>query len=364
MKAMTRINDEISRSSLTFTQWIFSFTPMSVQYEIPQDMFKPATLDRWPTGIAYRNGFRILGTPLGFGHVVGSLRFLDNLEARTPRKGERLITSHLLSLALGEKRRRNDILGLSYSQTIRLGQMALRIYPAGLGPGASQLEVSIKKRKILYCGGIRMAKPLICAASEVPRCDLLLLDVPVSEPKPPAPTTVSKALQSWLAQCIDEKQRPFLIFGNRAAAFDGVYSAGEAGVSLRVQRRLFEMVRRVSAELPIGNTVSRLGQKVKIGEGALISIADWHKSRFFSESDKRVAYIGPGRALPQFADVAFRMGESEDRPGILAYIKKTGAAQVALGDMTDETLTESLQEMGIEAFRLTHPTQIPLPFRI
>lgn len=327
-------------------------------------MIKPASLDRWPRGIAYHNGFRILGTPLGFGNVVGSLRFLDNLEARTPRKGERLITSHLLSLAFGEKRRRNDILGLSYTQTIRLGQMALRIYPTGLGPGASQLEVSIKDRKILYCGGVRMARPLICAASEVPRCDLLLLDVPISEPKPPAPTTVSKSLQSWLAQCIDEAQRPFLIFENRAAAFDCIYSADRAGVSLRVQRRLFEMVRRASVELPIGNAVLRLGQKVNIGEGALISIADWHKSRFFSEPDKRVAYVGSGRALPRFADVAFRMGECEDRPGILAYIRQTGASQVALGDMTDETLTEPLQEMGVEVFRLTHPTQIPLPFRI
>ena len=337
---------------------------MTIRDEIPREMIKPATLDRWPRGIAYHKGFRILGTPLGFGDVIGCLRFLDHLEAKGPRKGERIITSQLLSLAFGEKRRRNDILGLGHTQTIRLGQMALRIYPAGLGPGSAQLEVSIKDRKILYCGGVRMARPLICAAAEVPRCDLLLLDAPISEPKPPAPATMSKALQAWLRACIDEKQRPFMIFGNRAAALEAVYSASGLGRPLRVQRRLFEMIRRMSVDLPLGNAVLRLGKKVKDDEGALISIADWHKSRFFEEPDKRVAYIGPGRAVPPFADVAFRMGESEDRPGMLAYIKQTGATQVALGDMTDESLTEPLQEMGIEAFRLTHPEQIPLPFRI
>jgi hypothetical protein len=335
----------------------------TAQFSLNRSLIKPVSLDRWPRGITYRGGFRILGTPLGFGNAVDAgLRFMASLNDCAPKRGERLLSSVLLSKTMVPERGL-DVLALDFGQRIRLGQMTLEIFSAGLGPGSAQLQVAIKDRRILYCGGIRMARPLVSAPSEVPKCDLLLLDAAPADPKPPAPATSAKSLAKWLIDTLSDRRTPVLVFGSTAAAFDAVFAASTADVRLRAQRRIFEMVRRASPLLPLAGTVLRLEQRLPKKEGVLISMARWPKSPLFNHKGVAAAYVGPGRSVPPWAESAFRLGESEDRSGLAGYVRETGAAQVALSDACGVTFAEILCKQGIENFRIAHPEQMPLPFR-
>jgi hypothetical protein len=128
-------------------------------------------------------------------------------------------------------------------------------------------------------------------------------------------------------------------------------------VPTRACRPLFEMIRRIESFGLSFPRLRRLEQTLP-EEGVLL-----HLSRLWEplETDAPVAYVGPGRKPRDWADASFRMGEGEDRPGLVAFVKQTGAAKVALGPRCDQATASMLANAGVAVYRVGHPTQIPLP---
>jgi hypothetical protein len=97
-------------------------------------------------------------------------------------------------------------------------------------------------------------------------------------------------------------------------------------------------------------------------EGTVLHLAElWPAAVAKRAFRGRVAFAGPGRSQPDWADVAFRLGEGEDRPGLVSYVKQTGAPKVALGPRCDQATAEMLAKTGVSLYRVGRPTQIPLP---
>lgn len=323
-----------------------------------------APIDRWPRGIAYNGGFFVLGTPLGLGNASGAeLRFLSSMDAPLPGRGRRIIGHRFIAAAVGVEKRGLDALGLDFGQRIKLGRMELAIFPSGLGPGAAQFLMTFRDTRILYCGGCAFRKPVCSQPIEIPECDLLLLDAVPADPKPPAPGGVIRKITRWAAEVLEGGAVPVAACGSTNAAFDVMQAFSELGREIRVQRGWFETFRRAEPFLSFAPLTKRLEQRLPEKGAVVYDARRWPMSRFREQPSARVAYVGPGRPIPTFAEVGFRLGESEDRSGIVSYVKQTGASRVALGAHADARLVSALQETGVEIYRVVSPKQIPLPFR-
>jgi hypothetical protein len=319
-------------------------------------------IDRWPRGIACDKGFRLIGTHLGFGLAEGSgLRFLPHVDSVPPARGSRILATPLCAAAIDAEGRGLDVLGLGFGRRIRLGRMDLCLYPAGLGPGSAMLEIVLQERRIAFCGGARLAQPLDAPSVDVPRCDLLLVDVAAADPRPPAPRRASNALAEWVTARTSAGQVPVVACGTFAAALDAAWTVERLGIPVRACRTAFEMLRRVEPHRRVIEGLRRLEQEWP-SAGVVLHMAHlWPASQFALDVRLEVSYAGPGRDVPPWASASFRLGESEDRPGLLELAKASGASEVALGPGCDEATAEFLGKAGLTIYKVHKPTQILLP---
>lgn len=221
--------------------------------------------------------------------------------------------------------------------------------------------MAFKDRKIVLSTGVRLAQPLACPPVEIPQCDLLLLDAEAAEPNPPAPRRVAEQIKRWIVGVISRGMNPVICVGSKTAALDMAHVLRSLSVEVRVHRSLFEMFRRIEeagfAVLPC----RRLGQNWLRGEAVLYTSSQWPQSRFAREDRLEIAYVGPGRQKPDWAQAAFRLGEGEDRSGLVSYVKQIGVQKVALGPRCDEETGNRLRKLGVEVYRVHSPEQIALP---
>jgi hypothetical protein len=321
-------------------------------------LISPVAIDRWPRGVSCEGGFRLLGTPLGFtGSVNPGLLFIASADEPVPRNNQRILATPFAAAAIGSEKRDLDALTLGFGRKIRLGRMDISLVPAGLDPGSAQLEIGFRDRRIVFCGGLRLTAPLFAPQIEISPCDLLLLDAAPAEPRPGSPKRAAAKLGSWVSAQIEAGRSPAVVCGSAGAALDAAWTVARLDAPTRACRPLFEMIRRVERYgLPFPR-LRRLEQSFP-ERGVLL-----HLSRIWPAGHHRgpVAYAGPGRRQPDWVDVSFRLGESEDRPGLVSYVKETGASKVALGPRCDDTTAKMLADAGVAVYRVGHPTQIPLP---
>ncbi len=326
-------------------------------------LITPAEPDKWPRGIGYRDGFRIIGTPMGFGRSKDAkLRFVASLNERPPKKHERVLMNRTLLAAMDCETRNIDVLAMDFGQTIRLGRMEIELFPAGLGPGSAQLKLSYRNRRILYCGGIRLAKPLASPPSEVPTCDVLLLDVPASPQRPSAPSRAAKDLAAWLEPAT-RRGPAALLCSSKTAAIDAAWVFRSLPYKIHAARGLYDLLRHSAPFIGGPPHLLRLGSK-PVREGVLLVPEEsWQKSAHCDRiAGTQIAQVGSTDNATPPVSASFRLGDGEDRAGLVTYIKQTGAAEVVLGRQCDESLLRLLTKSDINAFRVTHPVQIPFPF--
>jgi hypothetical protein len=222
--------------------------------------------------------------------------------------------------------------------------------------------VAFQNTRILYCGGVCLRRPLFSEAAEVPTCDLLLLDVVPAASKPPAPRRVAPKLLTRVEEVLARGRPAVVGVGSLTAAFDVMWILRSLHVPIRAQRRLYECVRRVEDFVSLSPGLRRLEQRLPDSGVVLYPAAGWAGARFRGRESVEAVYAGPERAVPEWAENAFRLGEGEDRVGMVSYIKQTGASKVALGANCDRGLAHLLIKAGIATYRVTPPEQIPLPF--
>ena len=126
-------------------------------------------------------------------------------------------------------------------------------------------------------------------------------------------------------------------------------------------RPLYEMIKRVGDTGLTPGLVRRLDQRPPNGRLVFHSSRWWPSSRLRGGS-LRAAYIGPGRAVPKWADAAFRLGESEDRSGLVSYASKMGPSQIALGPGCDEKTSHMLRNAGFRVYPVHEARQMLLSF--
>jgi hypothetical protein len=325
---------------------------------------QPAALDRWPRGVAYNGGFYILGTPIGLGNASkAGLRFVSGLDDPLPKRGRRIVAHRFVSSAIGASQRGLDALSLDFGRVIKLGRMELSLFPAGRGSGSAQFQVAFQENRILYCGGVCLRRPLFAEAAEVPTCDLLLLDAVTTSTRPPAPRRVAPKLLDWVEGVLSRGRLAVVGVGSLPVAFDVMWILRSLHAPIRAQRRLYECFRRIEEFVSFSPGLRRLEQRLPDLGVVLCPAASCAGWRLRGHGSAATAYAGQESSIPEWAEVAFRLGEGEDRAGMVSYVKQTKATKVALGANCEPGLAHLLAKAGITTYRVTPPEQIPLPFR-
>ena len=315
-----------------------------------------------PQGIAYERGFHILGTPIGFkGARNAELQFLSRVDDPLPRGSRSVLTTPFIAGAIGARKRGLDCLSLGYGRRIRLGKLDMRLFPAGLGPGSAQLEVAYKDRKIVFCGGVRLASLTGFSPAEFSKTDLLLLDVEPAEPRPPSPERVIGKLKQWLKETAARGQIPVLCFGSLDAVFAAGWALRDGDSPVYAHRSMYEMMKRVGDAGVTPAVVRRLQQRPPKGSTVFHSSRLWPHSKLRGRG-LRTAYVGPGRAVPKWASAAFRLGESEARSGLVSYVTRMQPSQIVLGPGCDEATSSALSKAGFRVFRIHEARQMLFSF--
>jgi hypothetical protein len=317
--------------------------------------------DHWPRGVSRAGGFHLPGTPLRFpGCDRPGLLFLGDVDQPAPRRGRRVLATPFTAAAIGARERGFDALHLGFGRRIRLGRMDIRLLPAGRGPGSALLEVGLHDRRIVYCGGVRLGRPFLGPGAEAAPCDLLLLDARVADPRPPSARRAGRQLADWAASVLPGG-RPVIACGNLTAALEAARSLLDAGLPVRAFRPLYEMLCRLAVHDFPTPGLHRLEEELPDGEVVLHAAGAWPSTRLAGSTGAAVAHAGPGRACPEWAALTFRLGEGEDRPGLVSFVRQTGATEVALGPGCDDETAAAILRTGVRVHRPPRPTQIPLP---
>lgn len=272
-----------------------------------------------------------------------------------------MLATPFVSAAIGARERGLDTLNLEFGRRIRLGRMDIRLLPAGRGPGAALLEVVLRGRRIVYCGGVRLARPFRGPRVEIPSCDVLLLDPPIGDPKPPSAIRTGRRLADWVASELSAGS-PVIACAGLTAAMEAARSLMDADLGVRAFRPLYEMLCRIEEyDFPLAG-LRRLEEDLPAGEAVLHSAAAWPATRLARASGLAVARAGPGRDRPAWASRTFRLGEGEDRPGLVEFVRETGAREVALGTGCDDDETAAaVWRTGALVYRAPRVSQIDLP---
>jgi len=271
-----------------------------------------------------------------------------------------VLATHAVSAAVGARERGLDTLNLEFGRRIRLGRMDIRLLPAGRGPGAALLEVVLRDRRIAYCCGVRLGAPFLGSRVEIPRCDLLLLDVAPADSRPPSARGTGRQLAAWAASALPAGPAVIACAG-LTAAMEAARSLMDAGLTVRAFRPFYEMLHRLEGHgFPLSG-LHRLEEELPAGEVVLHSAAVWPTTRLACSSGATVGHAGQGRSCPAWASRTFRLGEGEDRPGLVEFVRETGASEVALGPGCGEETAAAIRKIGARVYRAPRSTQIPLP---
>ncbi len=325
-------------------------------------IIRPIEAERSPRGISYQKGFQIIGTPLGFGNNRDSkLRFISSIEDPPPRKNERILMHRSLVPAIGCQGKSIDVLAIDYEHKIKLGRIEIELFSSGMGIGAAQLRITHQNRRIVYCGGIRSAKPLFSPPITIPECELLLLDFANSASAPPAPSRAGKELVE-LSKTLTSKLFA-VISTSCSAALEALWNLRAEEFPIYAEKRLYDMFRRLPDLFGQRRKLFRLTTKLPNCGSVMMMKDKWVNTKFaelFTPSN--IIFVGEESSAPNQVKTVLRLGEVEDVLGTISYIKQTGTKQVVLGRNCTESLAERLLKTGIEVHRISHPVQIPLPF--
>jgi hypothetical protein len=324
------------------------------------ELMQPRPIDRWPRGIACDGGFRLLGTPLGFaGSTHPGLLFYSGVDDAVPLQGQRILATPFAAAAIGAALRGLDALVLDYERKVRLGRMDIRLLSSGLGPGSAALEIGFQERRILYCGAVRTATPLLGLPANPASCDLLLLDVAPAAPRGIAPRTAARRLDAAVRGALAEGAVAAVACGSRTAAIEAAHVLGQIDAPLLACRPIFEMLRRVEKFGLACPKLRRLEQTWP-SSGAVLHYAHLLPASIRGATSTRVIHVGPMTAGSPSA-AAVRLGEGADRPELVEFALRTGADHVALGPRCDAQTAAMLEKAGAHVYRVHDPTQIPLP---
>jgi hypothetical protein len=303
-----------------------------------------------------------MGTPLAFAGVKKpDLLFCSHMDQRLPRNTRRVLGSSLMLQALNPGRKDMDVLAIDYNRVLTFGRMDLRLLPAGLSPGAAMLEINYNNATIIYCNALELAHPVAGEKAADVKCDMLLLDTPVSQIKSPAPSTVKRQFLKWVDSLDRSAGAAAVICARRSDVFNITASLSNNKIQVYAHRTVFEMLRNTGYLAVGGGDVSKLGSKWPAEGLVLLPQKAWNSTQKWKSIVSGVCAAGEG-CTGGGIDAEFIFAEARTEKELVAFAKSTGTEIVALGSGFTPSNAAVFKKAGFKVYYSRKPIQLPLPF--
>jgi hypothetical protein len=342
----------------------------------PGQAMKPRRSTR---SFSYRAGVRIPGTEItcDAAGLASDLVFLSHANALPARahaalRGRRqLVTTEATLRLLGPAgaRLRARTLPAVFGQPFTLGPHRLEVVPSGHLPGAGALLCKSGPRRVLYLGAF-CPEPLYPGVE--PAClrhaEALCVDASLAAPDlhlPPRQEILAE-LRDFATACLDERGALVLLASPFGALPAVVLALAHAGIAMRAERSIAEVLGRMRPLLPGLPVIPRFAGKALAGEVLLWPRQSRNVNGLARLGDLPLALVA-GSAAPSCPidglGIArgFPLDNLPSFAEIVAAVLATGAHEIALTRGAAEAAAAMLRTRGLDAYALGPPHQMPLP---
>jgi hypothetical protein len=324
----------------------------------------------------YRAGVRLADTVVtcawpDLGSATTDLLFVSHAAWRSPRRrlprlrgrGRQLLTTGATLTLMGPagERLRPHALIAAPGRPFVLGDLRIELFSSGHLPGSASLWCERGGRRLVYAGPIgegaelRPAEAVCVDASwaaaglELPR-------------RAAAEAAVLEAARDRTASVA-----PVLLVDPPGLTLAIAHLLAEAGLATRTRRQVLEALAAYRRALGVGRApaaVQRFSGRLAGDELLLWPAETPVPAPVMKPARRPVVLVGPlaGREAPRWpasaTGVPFPFGADAAR--LAEYVAATGAREAALVGAPDDHLIQRLRAVGISAYRLGPPRQMPL----
>ena len=287
-------------------------------------------------GVSWRDGVHVLGTSVWCdARRARAVCFVSSAD-RTGRAGHGQLIATAETLALlgahGDAH-----LAVPTARPFTLGTVRLELLRSGWCIGAAALLVDAGHR-VLYAGAVAPEGAGLGGAAELRRCDTLVVAAPYGAAHHRFPGTVADVVdvaRGALAAGVV----PVVLVSSALKGLDVVAALEAAGIASAGHRAIVDAARRLATagpELAVKRTVGR-------GRALVWLVADRARLGAALGGARAKVALASGLAVERDVvrelgvDVAIPWSAAADRAALLAYIARSGAAEVAVtGAYADE----------------------------
>ncbi|MCX8187716.1 MAG: MBL fold metallo-hydrolase [Nitrososphaeria archaeon] len=247
---------------------------------------------------------------------------------------------------------------IRYGEKIKIGELAVTAYPSGHVFGSSQYLIEYDGELLVYTGDLNTYDSIFLKGAEAINSDILIMEATYGSPRYifPKREEIYVEIIRWILQTIEKGEIPaFRVYAlGKAQEIIGIVNSylNIPAVASWTVSRINEKYRGHGLKLDYLPVDSREGIEVLKG-GECVYIASRRQN---PPSRRRLRWaIATGWALHYGAsgyDAAFPLSGHADFPGLLDYVRASGAKNVYVVHGFSKEFTRHLRRLGINAISL------------
>lgn len=322
---------------------------------------------------------RIEGTPLvcDAPRTAGALVFLSHAgaagalgQARSPLSAAQVLLTQTSAnlLAAGGHALGPRALVAAYGRPFALGTLRVELFPSGHGPGAASLLCESPAGRVVFTGPLNLkSPPAQTAAAEIRPADALCIDARFGAPafRFPEPAEALAQILAFVRDVHAQGGQPVLLTAVDPMALTLARALDEQGLGVRAHNSLVRLAEIAGlAGLPPVK-LQRFGKGLGPHEALLWPLSARSARALAGLPAPQMALVSGYACNPaalQHANVSagFPLAAEADSADLLAYVKATGARQVATINDPGGDFATSLRSAGFDAYTLGPPAQMML----
>jgi putative mRNA 3-end processing factor len=256
-----------------------------------------------------------------------------------------------------------------YGRPFVLGDLRLELFPAGHAPGAASLLCEQGGRRIVYAGPVLPRAPgaLTARDAEVRPAHALCVDATFAAPHfvfPPRLEAVERAVR-FAEDALARGRHPVFLVPAGVTALELLGALGHRGLGPRAHPAILRAAATFAAAGVAVPIPRRFGRHLSRGEVLLWPPEGREAAALSALASPTFAFVSghcldPAQHARMRADAGIALANVGDFNDLLAYVRATGATEVATVRGHAEAFAAALAKQGHDAYALGPPAQMPL----
>ena len=315
--------------------------------------------------VTWDRGISLVGHGLWLDPLtVRDLAFVSHAHTDHARRHRQALMTEATFALLPRPLHPKEVRLLRHGDCVELDGATLSLHDAGHMLGSAQLLFEHAGCRLLYTGDMKLRRGGALGTTEVPRCDVLVIESTYGRPhfRFPDPEAAAEAVGLWCRRALDRKVTPVLLAHATGKAQEVMLALARFGFRFALEERCVPSARAYEAagvSLPDwivldGEPGDRVAIVPPVGKDAVRRLDRY-----------RTALISGWACDPDFwrifgADCAFPFSDHCDFDELVDVVRLSGADQVYTVHGFAEDFARHLRRRGVRAHALQASEQLLL----